>query len=390
MARLLKRGGWKGSLPGSLSGKTFDQVRLAATAVLEDIHAEISQYIQRLSLGRDLSYDGALLGFLDFAKPFILGLRELPFMPKSPIFLLIDDADNLSEEQTRILNTWVSSRGVASLSLKISTQLRYKTYRTISGLQIETPHDFAEVEISDVYTSDRDRYFKRVRDIVKKRLQKANIDKEPEQFFPNDRKQEAEIEKIAKRLRASWSTEGRGNRARDDAYRYARPDFIRGLAGVRKASSTYSYAGFNQLVHVSSGVVRYFLEPAALMWGEQTAANAGKPVIEIADHIQDKITKSEANRFLTAEFERISQDETRGPEHRDKATKLRNLIDSLAGSSIAFFYPTRPNGAYFQSHLATAPTMRCVKSSTSAPSTTTFTRAQLARRKEEEEQISTF
>jgi hypothetical protein len=331
MAKLLRRGGWKNRIPDSLQGQTFDEVRHTAAGILEDVHAEISQYVQRLSLGRNLTYDGALLGFLDFVKPFALGLRALPFMPKAPIFLLIDDADNLSEEQTRILNTWVSSRGVAELSLKISTQLRYKTYRTISGQQIETPHDFAEVEISDVYTSDRDRYFKRVRDIVKKRLQKADIDRTPEQFFPSDRAQEAEIEKIAEGLVASWSTDGRGNRPRDDAYRYARPDFIKGLAGTRKSSSTYSYAGFNQLVHVSSGVVRYFLEPAALMWGEQSAANGGKPVVEILDSIQDKITKAEANRFLTSEFERISQDETRGPDHRDKATKLRNLIDSLGG-----------------------------------------------------------
>lgn len=327
--RLLRRGGWNGEIPAIPNGAPFAQVRQLATDVMEDVHAQVSQFIQRLSLGRNFTYEGALLGFLDFIKPFTLALRSLPFMPKAPIFLLIDDADNLSEEQTRILNTWISSRGVAELSLKVSTQLRYKTYRTVSGQQIEMPHDFAEVEISNVYTSDRDRYSKRVHDIVFKRLQKADIAATPEEFFPDDRKQELEIEALAQKLIAAWPTEGRGNRPRDDAYRYARPDFIRGLGGVRKASSTYSYAGFNQLVHISSGVVRYFLEPAALMWGEQLAANNGEPIAAIAAHIQSKIVRSEANRFLSSEFERISQDETRGPDHRDKASKLRNLIDSL-------------------------------------------------------------
>jgi hypothetical protein len=65
------------------------------------------------------------------------------------------------------------------------------------------------------------------------------------------------------------------------------------------------------------------------MWGEQSAASDGKPVSCIAAHIQNKTVRSEANRFLTSEFERISQDESRGPDHRDKAWKLRNLIDSL-------------------------------------------------------------
>jgi hypothetical protein len=327
--RLLRRGGWRGEFPTIADEASFDQVRQLATEVMEDVHAEVSQFIQRLSLGRNLTYEGALLGFLDFLKPFALALRTLPFMPRAPVFLLIDDADNLSEEQTRILNAWISSRGVAELSLKVSTQLRYKTYRTISGQQIEMPHDFAEVEISNVYTSDRDRYGQRVHDIVLKRLQKANIVAKPDEFFPPDREQELEIEALANKIIENFSMEGRGNRARDDAYRYARPNFIRGLGGSRKASSTYSYAGFNQLVHVSSGVIRYFLEPAALMWGEQSATNDGKPVTFIAPHIQNKIVRSEANRFLTSEFERISQDETRGPDHREKAWKLRNLIDSL-------------------------------------------------------------
>lgn len=329
LKKLLRRGGWSAELPAIATDAPFDRVRQTATEVMEDVHGEVSQFIQRLSLGRNFTYEGALLGFLDFLKPFTLALRSLPFMPKAPVFLLIDDADNLSEEQTRILNTWISSRGVAELSLKVSTQLRYKTYRTVSGQQIEMPHDFAEVEISNVYTSDRDRYGKRVHDIVLRRLQKANIAATPDEFFPPDKEQEREIEELAAKIIEAFPTEGRGHRARDDAYRYARPNFIRGLGGARKASSTYSYAGFNQLVHVSSGVVRYFLEPAALMWGEQSAANGGKPVSSIAPHIQNKIVRSEANRFLTSEFERISQDETRGPDHRDKAWKLRNLIDSL-------------------------------------------------------------
>ena len=142
----------------------------------QDISAEVGRYVQRLSFSRDLTYPGALFGFLDFVRPFLLALRQLPLMPAGkPLFLLVDDADNLSLEQTRILNTWVSSRGSSDVSLTLSTQRKYKTLRTVTGETIETPHDFAEVEISDIYTSDRDRYQRRLRAIVYKRLQKAGI-----------------------------------------------------------------------------------------------------------------------------------------------------------------------------------------------------------------------
>ena len=180
-----------------------------------------------------------------------------------------------------------------------------------------------------MYTSEKDRYVRRVRSIVEKRLKRAQITSHPTDFFPPDDEQEAKIVKIADQIRSDWSNKKRGARANDDAYRYARPDFIKSLQGTSKSGSTYNYAGFEQLVHVSSGIVRYFLEPAALMFGEQAAANGVAAVDQINPHIQNKITREEANRFITAEFERMSRDEEKTSETSDRATKLRNLIDSL-------------------------------------------------------------
>jgi hypothetical protein len=326
----LRRGGWEGPQPALASNSDFRTIRIAAENMFQDVYAEAARYVQRLSFGGDLRYRGALVGFLDFVRPFLLGLRELPFMPNNrPLFLLIDDADNLSLEQTKILNTWVASRGSSDVSLKVSTQRKYKTFRTITGENIETPHDFSEVEISDIYTSQRDRYQKRVFAIVEKRLQLANIKSGPNEFFPPDEAQEHEIDLIRERLKQSWSVEGRGARPRDDANRYARPDFIKALEGVRKAGSSYSYAGFDQLVHLSSGVVRYFLEPAALMFGAQEAQNDPAPVKFISPHIQDRIISEEANRFLITEFERLNTDEEVEASQKSRAAKLKNLIDSL-------------------------------------------------------------
>lgn len=326
----LRRGGWEGKEPVIAPDADFQTIRAVAESMFEDVYAEAARYIQRVSFGGDLTYRGALVGFIDFVRPFLLGLRALPFMPNNrPLFLLIDDADNLSLEQTKILNTWVSSRGSSDVSLKISTQRKYKTFRTVTGENIETPHDFAEVEISDIYTSQRDRYQKRVFAIVEKRLQLANIKSSPSEFFPPDEAQEREIDSIREQIKAAWNSEGRGARPRDDANRYARPDFIKGLEGARKAGSSYSYAGFDQLVHLSSGVVRYFLEPAALMFGSQEAEIDPSPVTSIAPHIQDRVVREEANRFLISEFERLTTDEEVEASQKSRAAKLKNLIDSL-------------------------------------------------------------
>jgi len=121
-------------------------------------------------------------------------------------------------------------------------------------MAVETPHDYAEVNISDIYTSPKGKYLSRVEAIVKKRLELSGIDCDPNAFFPTDVEQERAIEEIAGKLRDEWASSGRGFRPSDDAVRYARPTFMAGLTGPRKSGSTYNYAGFEQLVHISSGL----------------------------------------------------------------------------------------------------------------------------------------
>jgi len=337
VVKLLRRGGWSGELPSLEALATVTDLRETLVDILDGIYAAATSYLKTLSFSTNPSYDGALFGYLDFLRPLLIELRALSFMPKAPIFLLIDDADNLNIEQTKILNTWISSRGSAEVTLKVSTQRRYKTYRTVAEQRIEAPHDYVEVDISDIYTSNKDRYADRISKIVQRRLSlsgtavtpecKAGIT--PDMFFPPDQDQEEKIEKIKQKIISEWEATGRGNRARDDAYRYARPTYIAQLRGPAKSASTYSYAGFHQLVHVSSGVVRYFLEPAALMFGEQKAQNEGRPVDSIRPHIQTKVVREEANKFFFSEFDKLLQDQDKDADEKTRVAQLQNLIASL-------------------------------------------------------------
>jgi len=305
--------------------------------VLDAIYRKVLLYLRRLSFSpNDLNYSGPLLGYLDFLVPFIQGLKQLSFMPRGPVFLLFDDADNLNDTQTRILNGWVSSRTSGDISIKISTQLAYKTFRTTTGQTIDSPHDFSEVNLSTIYTSSHDKYRDRIAEIVTKRLKNHSLDVSPDIFFPPDSEQENEIQSLAQTLRDRWSQgQGRGFRAGDDAIRYARPEYIRQLRGASKSGHTYSYAGFDQLVHISSGIVRYFLEAASQMYAEQQARmNSGALVTVIPPFIQNKVVREQADRFLFSEFENILKDADEAQLNR--AAKLRNLILALGG----LFYET--------------------------------------------------
>ena len=320
------------------------EILIEATRVCEQVYRSVNQYAKKLAFPRSESvpYEGPLCDYLHFIRPLLKDLRHLPFFPNGPAFLLIDDADYLSHTQTRILNSWIATRTQQDVSIKVSTQLRYKTFSTVSGAPIQAPHDFQEINIADTYTSQKSRYPQRVEHIIQKRLNKAGIRASPSEFFPPDEKQEARIQAIAESIRARWPKEGRGYRPDDDVTRYARPEYFKSLGGKSKSTSKYSFAGFDQLVHISSGLIRYFLEPAAQMYDEEQIQHEGKPIAFIRPRIQDQVIREEAENLMFTEFDKIVREDpetdvtgllaTSSDEHQERTQQLRNLIRSLGGT----------------------------------------------------------
>jgi hypothetical protein len=343
----LKYAGWGGSLP-KLSDPEIESIQGAlkhSVSLIDQIHISTVQYIKRRSFGVSTPYQGALLGFQDVLIPLVQALAEISITPNAPVYFLLDDADNLTEQQTQVLNTWVSYRTTDQLSLKISTQLNYKTYRTTSGMLIEAPHDFSAINFTSVHTgSTKDRYPKLIADIVTKRLIKhGSKTVDPHSFFPEDDEQQAAIRAIAEEYKKRWvAGESGAYRASDDAYRYARPEYMRRLSGISKQGARYKYAGFEQLTHISSGIVRFFLEPAARMYTDQLLKNEGRVVTHILPAIQDKELRNHADQLLLQEFENLEREATNSSEESGQGTlkeiqKLRNVIMGI--------------GAIFRAHI---------------------------------------
>lgn len=275
------------------------------------------------------SYKGALCNYLDFLLPVITDLKKLSFMPTNrPIYLLIDDAGYLNTTQTKILNTWVSYRTTSEVCLKISTQMDYKSFKTVSDKTIDSPHDYSEVNIADIYTTSTTDYYKRVDEIVKKRIKKfLNKNVSSEEFFPVDKAQFEKINAIKEELKLQFEKQDKKYAAGDAARRYATSEFYKQIS---KNSYTYSYAGFENLVAISSGIIRHFLEPASNMYAVHS-----KGQTETLDFIPDSVQNIEINeyskRFLEEEFSKIFEEHGSkiNGEKLSKADKLYNLIQGL-------------------------------------------------------------
>jgi hypothetical protein len=343
-ANLLRDSGYKDDFGSDINNLTSDLAVISYVVdKLDDLFSFHVRYLRKVhsGFGKHVDYDGPLLGYYDFFLPIIKGLQSFSFMPKGPIYFLIDDVDNLNTSQTKVLNTWVSYRTTDIVSFKLATQMNYKTLTTVSGRRIETPHDFKEIYYTNIYTgSKKEKYPEWVKEITIKRLKsfykkRFGIcqDFDPESFFPFDAKQQAEIDSIARKY-MTGELSGGGYRPADDAYRYARPDFIVSLGGAKKSSSTYKYAGFQQLVHISSGLIRHFLEPASKMYSLQERDSKGEPFYSISPSNQNKVIREEADKLLFTHIDKIISDLEKNEEDQCEETidgihKMRSLIVSM-------------------------------------------------------------
>lgn len=333
----------------------------------EKMQADFIQYIARLNPNTDKldpAYDLPILSYLRFIVPVFSELMRLPGFPKSKIvYFFIDDADNLSLTQTKILNTWISCRTQPTISLKISTQYElYKTYLTSNNILIEAPHDYQSVNISLRYTTNYIGNFKnKAIEILSKRLQSAGVDQSLESFFPAYSAQEEGIQEEVQQIKATYSTNGRGNRMDDDVRRYAVPNYIKKLGGTRKARSKFRYAGLDNMIHLSSGIIRNLLDAAANMYDAARALLPKEvPVRCIPTEVQNRVLRDQADTFLYTEL-RHSENTNEGSElmpiafPQSDIEKLQNLICAMGRTFHEILVSNRSERKVFSIALSNIP-----------------------------------
>lgn len=346
--------------------KSAEEVLCQSIRIIDEVYGLMCSYLRKIGMTENyIPYDGPVVGYRDFLFPFLCELTQLNCMPKGkPVYLLLDDADNLNHLQTQVLNNWVSFRTGNKVSFKISTQRGYKTWRTTTKQRIESPHDFKEVDISTIYTGKHSKtaYPKWVEDVVNKRLAQHGIKVSAQDFFPFDLEQEAAIKELAAIRIKNWEKEGKGYRPGDDAYRYARPDYIKGLGA--KQMRTYSYAGYEQLVHISSGIVRYFLDDAAAMYGEElkyrlalNSKNKDVELTHISPSIQDQVVRDSADKLFFGALDKLEKDaaESQYGVSAQHFEQLRNLIKALGGIFQSILLSDRSERRVFSIALSDSP-----------------------------------
>ncbi len=321
LTKLIKTSGYEEDFDNADKLKSANEVFEKIVDFLEDMLSSFSLHIQRMILSpNNLNYTGALCLYRNFLLPLIKEINTFSCLPNDkPLYLLIDDADKLSAVQTQILNSWVSYRSTSNVCFKITTQLNYKTYWTAnSHNKIDSPHDYHEINLSEVYTSNmKDRYRDNLKDMVERRLKHiAGLDMTAEEFFPANEKQEKEYEDLFEKLKEE--------KGYDYAYRNARLDYMMNLTN----KYSYSYAGFDQLVHLSSGIIRNFVDLSFKMYDKASRESSEEYLKCIPVKIQNQEIRSYSD-WVMDQLDKSIDDKDLHPLHVSKYSKLKSLIESI-------------------------------------------------------------
>lgn len=289
---------------------------------------KISSYL-RENILRDggAIYEGATSGYHDFLVPFFEAAQLITKIGSMPIYLLMDDAHKLTDSQQKIINTWIANRDQAVVCIKVSADPEgYKTLLTREDAMIETPHDYSEVNVDDLYAKRKDRYFKKVKKIANRRLALSSVPtKDIEEFLPADQTQENLLKKLKDETADEWKVVGEPGRQKDYVSRYASARLFQDL---KKKKKRRNYAGFTNIVYISSGVIRSFLEPCYLMFDR--CISEGKQPGEIkliSPNIQDDVLFKDSEKFIQKGFEDIKK--SLPPEEWPLVESLKTLIESL-------------------------------------------------------------
>ena len=264
------------------SGRSFGDL----VGELQSQEHRVAQYLFQLRLGQTPApYAGGTTYIHNFITDCCAGiLAMIPGLDKSRVFFLLDEYENLATFQQTVVNTLAKLRPF-SLTLKIATRhLGVKSRVDLQKEPIQVPRDYQVVELD--YDIEDAKYRELLLDIAAKRLTAEGfavtdirelLEKAPPYHPADEASVEVAIEKLLTQKGKSRSDLSEGQ-WKELLHQWDKAMVYR-IAADGSRRHPYTFAGFDDLVHLSSGIISTFLELCKITFyqadGEGVAVRTG-------------------------------------------------------------------------------------------------------------------
>jgi len=250
-----------------------------------------------------------------------------------PFFLLFDEVNELSRIQQECVNSLIAERSQQDVCVKIASQLHGYTTQRSSSDNVDLIHDYTTINLEGLYTNNQQAYYRRAEGILNERLERAGIAKTIQDYIPpnpGDAKDMTKARQIAEKRYLAIPEAKRPNDKANFIKKYA-PAIL--FQEVRHAKAANNYAGFDNLVHLSSGIVRAVIDCCSRMYTGFNEQNPGMEPDSIPVSIQNEVIQEYSDEFIEAHIlERI---EGLDPDAQEKE-KLEALLQLLLGLGALF------------------------------------------------------
>jgi len=288
-------------IPNFKKGLWFD-----LKALFQKMSRDVERCINSID---DTAFVDNALSFGNGVVPFLETIKLIPELKDTHFSLMIDDAQMLREQQVLILNSWISYRDNTLFSFKVATtHVEQPTKRTLSGGGILEGHDYVKIDMERPHQNKNSNFGKLARDIILKRLDRVNLKEvTPEQFFPEHESVLKALAESKVKVRSEYlkkNPQASSKNINDHVYKYARVALFRNRGGT---ANLPLYSGFETLTHLSTGVIRYLLEPCHAMFDEALSESDNQMIKSINPTIQAKVIKDLSAKRWTWMNEELAQ-----------------------------------------------------------------------------------
>jgi hypothetical protein len=314
-----------------------DSFDLLANIFLKE-RERIKYYILDKFQNKTVAYSGNYSNF-DYLHKFIKRFKELIMQEDFSFYILMDNGDWTKNTMQLCINSLIAQREHRDVCFKVAINESTETEWDKKGIQ--QTHDYSRIGIDELYSTQSYVYFDRIREIATKRLEQHCISGSIEDFLPESETEKNLLEKIKKELREKYEKEYKDKYKiipEDDNDYVSEAEYVNNRLSKNAQTELFrrlkktakSYAGYINIVHLSSGIIRQFLDICANMY-EEESKNKGEPIKFITLKTQNQVIKRYADDFMReletkfTTLERIEGKEEIAKTYRE----LYNLIEAL-------------------------------------------------------------